>query len=73
MFQVTLYDSGSEDDGATMEDPQVLMTLSDRFIQEVTLNGDVSIILHWLTQHTCTCTVALQLALVNNNYNTTLT
>ncbi len=38
VFQVAVYDSGSEDDG---DNPFVFMTLSERFIQEVTLNGEV--------------------------------
>ena len=38
VFQVAVYDSGSEDDG---DSPFVFMTLSERFIQEVTLNGEV--------------------------------
>lgn len=41
VFQVALYDSASEDDGSVV-DHEVLMTLSDRFIQEIKLTGDVS-------------------------------
>ena len=40
MYHVSLYDSASEDD-AGCTDTDVLMTLSDRLIQEITLSGHV--------------------------------
>ena len=46
VFQVSLFESDTEDDSSA--DSRVLISLSDRFFQELTFNGDVSFKLIYL-------------------------